>query len=47
MAAAFLSLYSGEYLADFEALWATSKRILYNKIYEEAVHIAQLKQGQV
>ena len=47
MAAAFLSLYSGEYLADFEALWATSKRILYNEIYEEAVHIAQSKQGQV
>ena len=31
-----LSLYKGEYLADFEALWATAKRIRYHEIYEEA-----------
>ncbi len=31
-----LSLYKGEYLSDFEALWATAKRIRYNEIYEEA-----------
>ena len=33
-----LSLYSGEYLADFEALWAVAKRIEYQKIYEEILH---------
>ena len=31
-----LSLYKGEYLADFEALWAVEKRIRYQEIYEEA-----------
>jgi LuxR family maltose regulon positive regulatory protein len=31
-----LSLYKGEYLADFEALWAAAKRIRYREIYEEA-----------
>ncbi len=31
-----LSLYKGEYLADFEALWAIAKRIRYHEIYEEA-----------
>lgn len=31
-----LSLYKGEYLADFEALWAAAKRIKYQEIYEEA-----------
>ncbi|MFY9272441.1 MAG: hypothetical protein WAO37_05485 [Thermacetogeniaceae bacterium] len=31
-----LSLYKGEYLSDFEALWATAKRIRYQEIYEEA-----------
>ncbi|MDD2300619.1 MAG: hypothetical protein PHU69_13415, partial [Fermentimonas sp.] len=31
-----LSLYKGEYLSDFEALWATAKRIRYHEIYEEA-----------
>ncbi|MGI6604486.1 MAG: AfsR/SARP family transcriptional regulator [bacterium] len=31
-----LSLYKGEYLSDFEALWATAKRIRYRDIYEEA-----------
>jgi hypothetical protein len=31
-----LSLYKGEYLSDFEALWATAKRIRYREIYEEA-----------
>lgn len=29
-----LELYTGEYLSDFEAFWATSKRIHYQKIYE-------------
>jgi LuxR family maltose regulon positive regulatory protein len=31
-----LSLYKGEYLADFEALWAVAKRLRYHEIYEEA-----------
>ena len=31
-----LSLYKGEYLSDFEALWAAAKRIRYHEIYEEA-----------
>ena len=31
-----LSLYKGEYLSDFEALWATAKRIRYHEIYKEA-----------
>ncbi|MGI5849139.1 MAG: helix-turn-helix domain-containing protein, partial [Christensenellales bacterium] len=32
-----LSLYKGEYLSGFEALWATAKRIRYYEIYKEAV----------
>jgi len=32
-----LSLYKGEYLSDFEALWAMSKRIKYREIYEKAI----------
>ena len=32
-----LTIYTGEYLSDFEALWATVKRIKYNDIYEAAV----------
>jgi LuxR family maltose regulon positive regulatory protein len=32
-----LSLYKGEYLADFEAFWATGKRIRYHEIYEQAL----------
>jgi LuxR family maltose regulon positive regulatory protein len=35
-AKALLSLYRGEYLSDFEALWAAAKRIKYHEIYEEA-----------
>lgn len=31
-----ISLYKGEYLSDFEALWAVAKRIRYREIYEEA-----------
>ncbi|NLL19368.1 MAG: hypothetical protein GX262_10175 [Clostridia bacterium] len=31
-----LSLYKGEYLSDFEALWAVAKRLRYHEIYEEA-----------
>lgn len=30
-------LYKGEYLSDFEAFWATSKRIEYLEIYEQAL----------
>lgn len=33
-----LSLYKGEYLADFEAFWAVSKRIKYREAYEEAMN---------
>ncbi len=32
-----ISLYKGEYLSDFEALWAVVKSIKYREIYEEAV----------
>lgn len=32
-----LSLYIGEYLSDFEAFWATAKRLKYEKYYQEAV----------
>jgi len=32
-----LSLYKGEFLSDFEALWATAKRIKYRESFEEAV----------
>lgn len=32
-----LSLYKGEYLDDFEAFWATGKRIRYREIYEQAL----------
>lgn len=32
-----LSLYKGEYLAGFEALWATAKRIEYQEIYLKAL----------
>jgi hypothetical protein len=35
-----LSLYTGEYLSDFEALWATSNRLKYKEIYEEVAHMA-------
>jgi len=31
-----LALYRGEYLSDFEALWASAERIRYRQIYEEA-----------
>ena len=33
-----LSLYSGEYLADFEAFWAVAKRIEYQTIYEDKLN---------
>lgn len=32
-----LNLYAGEYLADFEALWSTAKRIQYRKAYDDTV----------
>ena len=32
-----LSLYKGEYLADFEAFWATGNRIRYHEIYKQAL----------
>jgi len=37
-----LSLYKGEYLADFEALWAVNKRIRYNEIHERALNFSRL-----
>ena len=36
LAKKLLSLYKGEYLADFEALWVAEKRIRYREIYEKA-----------
>lgn len=41
MSTTLVSLYGGEYLADFEALWATARRIKYHKLYEEAVRISR------
>lgn len=37
LAQKILSLYEAEYLSDFEAFWATAKRINYREAYEEAV----------
>jgi len=36
LASRLLSLYKGEYLFGFEALWAAPQRIRYRKIYDEA-----------
>jgi LuxR family maltose regulon positive regulatory protein len=36
LASQLLSLYKGEYLFGFEALWATSKRLRYRKIFNHA-----------
>lgn len=33
-----LSLYKGEYLSNFEALWATSKKIKYREIFEQVMN---------
>ena len=33
-----LELYKGEYLCDFEAFWAISKRLRYNDVYESAIN---------
>jgi DNA-binding winged helix-turn-helix (wHTH) protein len=38
-----LTIYTGEYLSDFEALWAIPKRIEYNTTYEEIVKALPLK----
>ncbi len=40
-----LSLYKGEYLSDFEAFWATGKRIRYREIYQQALEFVT-KEGQ-
>lgn len=37
-----LSLYRGEYLSDFEALWALAKRLRYRKAYNEALDFSNL-----
>ena len=36
-----LSLYTGEYLSDFEALWATSRRLKYKELYDEIAHMSR------
>jgi two-component SAPR family response regulator len=41
-----ISLYKGEYLAGFEALWATAKRLKYRKAYEEAVSFYRKSSSQ-
>ncbi|MDD2421267.1 MAG: hypothetical protein PHU78_03855 [Heliobacteriaceae bacterium] len=41
-----LSLYKGEYLADFEAFWATAKRIRYREIYEQALDYIKTYKNQ-
>jgi LuxR family maltose regulon positive regulatory protein len=43
LAKKLLHLYKGEYLSDFEALWAVEKRIRYHEIYEEAEKYCQQK----
>ena len=40
-----LSLYKGEYLVDFEAFWATSKKIKYHNIYEQALDFIKNNQN--
>ena len=37
-----LSLYKGEYLADFEAFWATGNRIRYHEIYKQALDFVKI-----
>jgi len=39
-----LSLYKGEYLADFEGFWATCKRISYHEKYQEAMDFVRNQQ---
>jgi LuxR family maltose regulon positive regulatory protein len=39
-----LSLYKGEYLAGFEAFWATSKRLKYQELYQEAMDFVMNQQ---
>lgn len=39
-----LSLYTGEYLSDFEALWATSNRLQYRETYEKLALMAGNKE---
>ncbi len=34
-----LALYKGEYLSEFESIWAVSKKIKYEKIYQKALKI--------
>jgi two-component SAPR family response regulator len=36
-----ISLYKGEYLADFEALWAINKKIRYSEAYREALSFSK------
>ncbi|HOJ11332.1 MAG TPA: hypothetical protein PK733_12170, partial [Clostridiales bacterium] len=36
-----LSLYKGEYLADFEALWAIGNRIKYREAYKSALNFSR------
>lgn len=42
-----LSLYKGEYLSDFEALWSISKRIRYRDAYESALNLSVKKNNQI
>lgn len=42
LAKKLIGMYKGEYLADFEALWASAKRIRYREIYEEAENYLSL-----
>jgi hypothetical protein len=42
-----LSLYKGEYLAGFEALWAEPLRIRYRDIYEEARHAVGSRKNMI
>jgi LuxR family maltose regulon positive regulatory protein len=42
-----VSLYKGEYLLDFEALWATAERIEYGSIYEQALDFLRKCSGSV
>ncbi|MDD4238777.1 MAG: hypothetical protein PHT62_09525 [Desulfotomaculaceae bacterium] len=41
-----ISLYKGEYLADFEAFWSTGKRISYHEIYEQTLDFTKTRNVQ-
>jgi LuxR family maltose regulon positive regulatory protein len=41
-AKSIIGLYKGEYLSDFEALWATAAKLKYHEIFEEAKRFCEM-----